>query len=139
MARDWRGAGFAALYAKAGLPPALLEAFRAALSARRAVAQVEDMGDARLSRSIIARVIAACEQNDDAQNAALVAVLRRFDAEAAREEARGAAKFIFAPQVEAPVVVAIEQMEFGAAPRLITIDLEAIEAEVAVEVEKQAA
>ena len=126
LARDARGTGFAALYARAGLPAKLLPAFQAALAARRLRAE----GDgAKLSRPMIARVMEIATR--DPGLAALAAMLRRLDAEAAREDAREAAKFIFVAQSQAPVVVAIDQTAFGAAPRLITIDLAAIEAELA--------
>lgn len=128
LARDWRGAGFAALYNRSGLPPKLMPAFVAALAAAREHAQADRAGG-KLSRAIIARVLAVCAGADDLGS--LAALLRRLDVEAAREEAREAARYIFTPQVEAPVVVAIDQGELGAAPRIIAIDLEAIEAELA--------
>ena len=62
----------------------------------------------------------------------LLALLRRFDAEAAREEAREAAHHLFTPlPASPPVVVALGDAAFGHAPRIIAIDLEAIEAEMA--------
>lgn len=130
LARDWRGAGFAALYNRSGLPPKLMPAFTAALAAARERASAQpDRAGGKLSRAIIARVLAACAGAEDLGS--LAAMLRRLDVEAAREEAREAARYIFTPQIEAPVVVAIDQSEFGAAPRIIAIDLEAIEAELA--------
>ncbi|PWB84147.1 MAG: hypothetical protein C3F11_02875, partial [Methylocystaceae bacterium] len=54
LARDFRGAGFAALYAKAGMPGNLLPAFRAALEARQAFGY---RGGARLSLVMIQRVL----------------------------------------------------------------------------------
>lgn len=130
LARDWRGAGFAALYGRAGLPQKLLPAFKAALSAKHEFAPTLDPDQAKLSRAMIARVMSACAQ-PTAELASLAALLRRLDAEAAREDAREAARYIFTPQVEAPVLVAIDQDHFGAAPRFIAIDLDAIEAELA--------
>jgi uncharacterized protein (DUF2336 family) len=84
LLRD-RGAGFAALYRKAGLPPPLYPAFAAALAAARRAS-----GSAgRMSREIVANVIAGCEgAANPTETAALVALLRRFETEAAREEAR---------------------------------------------------
>lgn len=132
LARDWRGAGFAALYKQAGLPQKLLPAFRAALSARAEFGAAIDESGARLSRAMIERVITACEYSTPHDLGALMALLRRFDAEAAREEAREAARHLFAPQLEAPpVVVALDEADFGTSPRVIAIDLEAIEAEIA--------
>jgi uncharacterized protein (DUF2336 family) len=87
MRRDWRGAGFAALYRRAGLSEALLPAFRAAIEAL-------DMPDlsgepgARLSRQKVERVLTACTAMQSPELDRLLSVLRRFEAEAAREEAR---------------------------------------------------
>lgn len=132
LARDWRGAGFAALYNAAGLPAKLLPAFRAALSALAEFGAAADVEGARLSRAMIERVATACEAADPAELGSLLALLRRFDTEAAREEAREAARHLFAPQIEAPpVVVALDDASFGTSPRIITIDFDAIEAEIA--------
>ncbi|MCB1543622.1 MAG: DUF2336 domain-containing protein, partial [Rhodoblastus sp.] len=132
LARDWRGAGFAALYKAAGLPEKLLPAFRAALSALGEFgASAHDSG-ARLSRAMIERVLTACEGADPIELGSLLALLRRFDAEAAREEAREAAQRLFAPALEAPdVVVPLGAPDGDHAPRVIAIDLDAIEAELA--------
>jgi len=91
LARDGRGAGFAALFARAGMPAALLPAFRAALAAQADLAGelgADPDSGARLSRLMIERVLTSCERLDDAALAPVVALLRRFDAEAAREDAR---------------------------------------------------
>jgi uncharacterized protein (DUF2336 family) len=82
---DRRGAGFAALYRRAGLPQPLLPAFVAALAACHESTQ--DTG-AVLSRRMVERVISACENLEGSEAASLVALLRRFEMEAAREEAR---------------------------------------------------
>ncbi len=80
-----RGAGFAALYRKAGLPPPLHPAFAAALVVSRQAASGDN---GRMSRQAIASVIARCEGADTTETATLLALLRRFETEAAREEAR---------------------------------------------------
>lgn len=86
---DPRGAGFLALYRKASLPPSLMPAFRAAFEARRLdLDPLADAEEPRLSRPVIAYVIAMCERLPLAESARLVALLRRYEAEAAREEAR---------------------------------------------------
>ncbi|MDB5571049.1 MAG: hypothetical protein JWN93_2232 [Hyphomicrobiales bacterium] len=85
--REWRGPGFSALFARAGLPETLAPAFRAALSAQDDAPQDPDF-QARLSRTMIERVLTACEREGAATLAPVVALLRRFEAEAAREEAR---------------------------------------------------
>ena len=81
---------------------------------------------------MIERVLTACESADPAELGPLLALLRRFDTEAAREEAREAAQRIFTETFEAPpVVVPIDQPRNDHAPRVIAIDLDAIEAELA--------
>jgi uncharacterized protein (DUF2336 family) len=86
---NWRGGGFSALYARAGLPPALAPAFRAALAAQEECGFVDKPGDsARLSRLMIERVLTACERDGGESLAPVMSLLRRFEAEAAREEAR---------------------------------------------------
>ncbi|MFV0280158.1 MAG: DUF2336 domain-containing protein [Rhodoblastus sp.] len=132
LARDWRGSGFGALYKAAGLPDKLLPAFRAALSALGEFGAAAHESGARLSRAMIERVLTACEGADPIELGSLLALLRRFDAEAAREEAREAAQNLFAPALEAPdVAVPLDEPEGDLAPRVIAIDLKAIEAELA--------
>ncbi len=87
-----RGAGFAALHRRAGLPPLLMPAIQAALGAWReaATGQSSDHG-ARLARRMIERALTACEDLPFAEARGLMALLARFEAEAARDEAREAA------------------------------------------------
>jgi len=80
-----RSAGFAALYGKTGLPAHFLPVFRAALSALDEVAIAR--GD-QISWAVTARVIAACERSASPQLDKLMSLLRRFETEAARQEAR---------------------------------------------------
>jgi uncharacterized protein (DUF2336 family) len=87
LTRDWRSTGFAALYRKAGLPDALLPAFRAAIEALATVDTSDESG-ASLPRQRIERVLTACKAVNGGELDKLLAVLRRFDVEAAREEAR---------------------------------------------------
>jgi len=89
LARHCESTGFAALYRKAGLPADLLPAFRAALHAAR---QVEWARGAQLSRAAIERVLAACNEINSGELDKLLVLLRRFEAEAARDEARAEAK-----------------------------------------------
>ena len=85
----FRGAGFAALYAKAGLPPKFLPAFRAALEALSEVAASSSSEEkAELRLAMIERVLARCEQLNDGELDRLMALLRRFEMEAAIEAAR---------------------------------------------------
>jgi uncharacterized protein (DUF2336 family) len=80
-------AAFRALYAKAALPDLAYPAFRAALNAWRNGALIgEPREAARLKRRMVERVLADCTA--EGCDAALIALLRRFSVEAAREEAR---------------------------------------------------
>ena len=83
------GIGFAALYRKAGFPDDLLPAFRVALHAAR---EESDALRPHLSRSTIERVLTACEAIDNGELGKLIVLLRRFETEAARAEARLAAR-----------------------------------------------
>ncbi len=85
--------GLRALYAKAGLPEMAYPAFREAITALREGALLgEPGGDARLRRSLVERVLSACAREQaqacGADDAALLALLRRFAVEAARDAAR---------------------------------------------------
>jgi uncharacterized protein (DUF2336 family) len=81
--------GFRALYRKAGLPDAAYPAFHEALAALRdGVLIGEQGGAARLKRGMVERVLERCAAERDDGMATLLALLRRFAVEAAREEAR---------------------------------------------------
>lgn len=90
LAADERGRGREALLERAGIPDALRPAFLAAWSACRSFArQGQSDGDPiGLRRPILQRVIDACALRGEADGDALTALLRRFEAEVAREEAR---------------------------------------------------
>jgi uncharacterized protein (DUF2336 family) len=123
LVRDFRGAGFAALYAKAGLPTKFLPAYRAALAAQREQGFAPDNeGGARLSLVMIERVLTACDEINQGELDKLMALLRRFEMEAALEEARAAA----------PLLVEQAQAEANA-PAVAgpAIDMAALEAEIA--------
>lgn len=86
---NWKGAGFAALFTRAGLPDALLPAFRAAVAAQDEFGFSANAAEAsRLSRIMIERVLTACEREGAESLAPVMSLLRRFEAEAAREDAR---------------------------------------------------
>lgn len=81
--------GFRALYREAGLPDVAYPAFREALSAMRAGLLVGEQGGvSRLKRRMVERVLGACMRERGEETASLLALLRRFAVEAAREEAR---------------------------------------------------
>jgi uncharacterized protein (DUF2336 family) len=81
--------GFAALYRKAGLPDLAYPAFRAGLAAMREGALIGEQGGvARLKRGMVDRVLSVCAGERGRDLTSLLALLRRFAVEAAREEAR---------------------------------------------------
>ncbi|WP_159730075.1 DUF2336 domain-containing protein [Methylosinus sp. Ce-a6] len=108
LTRDFRGAGFAALYARAGMPANLLPAYRAALEAQPAFG----CASARLSLAMVQRVLTSCDGINSGELDRLMALLRRFEAEALREDAREAAAaltrapFVDMAALEAQLLVA---------------------------------
>jgi len=87
--QDNRGAGFRAVYDKAGLPASTWPAFRSAIEAMREQSPFAEPGGAsRLKRRMIERVLTGCEQAEIGEIEPLLTLLRRFATEAAREEAR---------------------------------------------------
>lgn len=84
---DRRGAGLKALYRKAAMPEALLPAFAAAVTALKHAGPGQ-RGAGGIDRELLAQVLIACEGLEGPQANALMALLRRLDAEAARDEAR---------------------------------------------------
>jgi uncharacterized protein (DUF2336 family) len=81
--------GFAALYGRAGLPSAAYPAFREAIAALREGALLGEMGGmVRLKRRMVERVLAGCVHEFVGDIEPVLALLRRFASEAAREEAR---------------------------------------------------
>jgi uncharacterized protein (DUF2336 family) len=84
-----RSAGFEACYRKAGLPARALPAFLAALEAWQEDGFWEEAGhDARLSRRMTERVLTVVDALGPKETDELLVLLRRFSAEAARDEAR---------------------------------------------------
>lgn len=89
IVHDRRGAGFRALYDKAGLPASAYPVFRGALEAMREDGFVHESADAsRLKRRVIERVLTSFETTAIDNVEPLLTLLRRYEAEAAREEAR---------------------------------------------------
>jgi uncharacterized protein (DUF2336 family) len=80
-------AGFRAVYEKAGMPASVFPAFREALTAL-GEASSEEAVSSRLKRQVVERVLAQCERADFADVEPLLILLRRYAAEAAREDAR---------------------------------------------------
>jgi len=89
LVHDSGNAGLRALFDQAGLPPSTYPAFKEAIEAMREGGLIiEPGGVARLKRRTIERVLTRCEDEDIADLAPLLTLLRRFATEAAREEAR---------------------------------------------------
>lgn len=84
---DRRSGAFRALYGRAGLPASLRPAFEAALAAAGEAPFGEAIG-ACLSRPVVERALDACQDLPADEAGRLVALLRRFLSEAARDEAR---------------------------------------------------
>jgi uncharacterized protein (DUF2336 family) len=80
-------AGFRAVYEKAGMPASVFPAFREAVTALRE-ASGEDAMSSRLKRQVVERVLAQCEHAEIGDIEPLLILLRRYAAEAAREDAR---------------------------------------------------
>jgi len=100
--------GFQALYRKAGLPDGAYPAFREAIAAMRTGALLGGQGSAaRLRRGMVERVLAGCSAEPDADDS-LLALLRRFAVEAAREEARLFCDDLVATSPAMPRLPAIE-------------------------------
>ena len=128
------GAGFAALYQRAGLPADLLPVFRAILAA---LGEAQPGQASRLSRGVVARALAACappaagatssaaETAGPAEN--VIALLRRFEAEAAQEEARDTTAGFTLAAAPASPARATARLDRPA----LQIDLAALEAELA--------
>lgn len=124
---DFRGPGFAAVYLRAGLPEKFMPAFRAALSALREYGHAE-AASPRLSLVMVERVITACEAMNDGQLDMLLALLRRFEREAALEDARMETARI-AEEAQAPEVAPPATFS-GVSAHAPLIDLVAFEAEL---------
>jgi uncharacterized protein (DUF2336 family) len=82
------GSSLTALLTRAGFPQSTFAAFRAALSAADEIGFIGTVdGAARLRRRMVERVLTSCA-HDAATTDALMTLLRRFEMESAREEAR---------------------------------------------------
>lgn len=89
LVHDKRGTGFRALYQRAGLPELAYPAFCEALEAMREGGFVGSArGATSLRRRIVERVLTRCAEQSLGDIEPLLTLLRRFAAEAAREEAR---------------------------------------------------
>jgi uncharacterized protein (DUF2336 family) len=89
LVHDQRGSGFRAVYRKAGLPESAYPAFCEAVEALREGGFVgSPRGATNLKRRMVERVLTRCAEQAPDDIEPLLTLLRRFAAEAAREEAR---------------------------------------------------
>ncbi len=89
LVHDKLGTGFRALYRKAGLPESTYPAFCEAIEAMREGGFVgSPHGATNLKRRMVERVLTRCAEQSLGDIEPLLTLLRRFAAEAAREEAR---------------------------------------------------
>ena len=89
LVHDKGSSGFHAVFHKAGLPASTYPAFREAVEALREGGFIGDAGGmTRLKRRMVERVLTRCADVTDVDIEPLMTLLRRFAAEAAREEAR---------------------------------------------------
>jgi uncharacterized protein (DUF2336 family) len=119
LVHDRGSAGFRALFHKAGLPVSTYPAFREAVEAMREGGFVGDPGGAtRLKRRMVERVLTRCADESSVDIEPLLTLLRRFAAEAAREEARMFCEELVAadndiePEYE-PAYAQLDQPEYG--------------------------
>jgi uncharacterized protein (DUF2336 family) len=89
LVHDRRGAGFKAVYERAGLPESVYPAFRAAIEAMHEIGLMTEIGgNTRLRRRMVERVLTGCGGLPAGEIEPLMTLLRRYATEAAREEAR---------------------------------------------------
>ncbi len=84
---DKGNAGLRAVFERAGLPQLAYPAFHEAIEALRE-GGFDPGGATRLKRRMVERVLTRCAEQSEIDIASLITLLRRFAAEAAREEAR---------------------------------------------------
>lgn len=138
--------GFAVLYRRCGLSLDLLPAFRIALHAAREADWTLAKGSS-LSRTAIERVLTACAAINSGELDKLMVLLRRFETEVAREEARLVTTFgtpdpapLFLSDEEPMILTdALDDSALAGRARmvprrsdrgLVSVDLAAIEAEL---------
>jgi uncharacterized protein (DUF2336 family) len=141
LTRDPWSNGFAALYAKAGFPAALLLAFRSALAALARTGPDGDAEAGALRLPLIQAVLADCSRGGAPAPANLISLLRRFELDAARDKGRRDVARIQAEAVEtgadsAPLLFGLpETLTPRVAPPSedagLLVDLAALERELA--------
>lgn len=132
-------AAFAALYHRCGLPVDLLPAFRIALDAARGADWAAGQGG-RLSLDAVSRVLTGCIAFNEGELDKLLALLRRFESEASREDVRAthrAAASYLGSEQEPLMLTSIDALDESGRviPRAtrstsFAVDMDAIEAEL---------
>jgi uncharacterized protein (DUF2336 family) len=131
LVNDPTSSAFAAVYVKAGLPESLLRAFKFALVALARL-PADETEDGALRLPVIQAVLRQCEGAGDENLARLIALLRRFEADATRETgrrvmqrrksepapARKLVEQLVAPVLTAPALAASETAPPAGAGRL---------------------
>jgi uncharacterized protein (DUF2336 family) len=88
LVHDRGNSGFRAIYVKAGMPASAFPAFREAVVALRDADETEYAVSSRLRRQVVEQVLRHCEHAEPGEIEPLLILLRRYAAEAAREDAR---------------------------------------------------
>jgi uncharacterized protein (DUF2336 family) len=138
LIREPNSTAFAALYAKAGLPAPLLVAFRAALVALARTPDRDAADDGGLRLPLVQYVLSQCEAAGDEALSRAIALLRRFEADAAREAGRKHVASLWAapeeraapPAPDTAPVANVEPMTEPIADTDIVVDLVALEKEL---------
>jgi len=125
LVADGREAAFRALYVRAGLPERAFPAFSAALQIHRELLEETGGWDgrpgdrARFARRLVERVLTRVDLPSRRDDDDLVALLRRFSADAARDQARAVVAERTRPVVAALAPPPVEaETEVDAAPEI---------------------
>lgn len=116
LAREPRGQGFAALYARAGLPAHLFPAFRIAADCARGAAN-----PGAVKHALTMRMLHAVEALGDPALAPVAAMLWRLAGEGARDDAREFASLALTPEPEIEAEAAPAEIE---APPVLMLNVE---------------
>ena len=106
IVHDRGGTAFHALYERAGLPESAFPGFHEALAVIREIDFTDGIGSvARLKRQVVERVLTDCAECALGDVGSLLTLLRRFAAEAAREEARSYCEELAEADTTAPALI----------------------------------
>jgi uncharacterized protein (DUF2336 family) len=97
------GVGFRAVYQKAGLPSGLVTVFEQALGNTRKQLAAHPESRGELSRALVEQLLISISSAPAADTGRLISLLARYQAEAARHEARAAVEAMMV--IEEPVVM----------------------------------